>query len=257
MTKNKIPIGLQLFSVRGECSKNLPATLKEINQMGYVGVEPWGYGGESLEWMGYSCTELRQILDDNGLTCCGIHLSTQALLGDNLTRTIEFNQTLGNRFLIVAGDQSRMSSMDTIRELGVILDQAADQLADEEMFAGYHAHGFDFEKVSGETAWNHLFSLTKPEVIMQLDTRNCAGGGGDPVAVLEAFPHRARSVHLGEYGNPANSIIGSGEGDWEKIFHLCENNQNTEWYVVEQGGPDGFGFEIPRQCLDALREMGK
>ncbi|MAJ73935.1 hypothetical protein CMK13_13080 [Candidatus Poribacteria bacterium] len=62
---------------------------------------------------------------------------------------------------------------------------------------------------------------------------------------------------MGEYGNPENSIIGSGEGEWEKIFHLCENNQNTEWYVVEQGGPDGLGFEIPRQCLDALREMGK
>ena len=56
MTKNKIPIGLQLFSVRGECTKNLPATLKEINQIGYVAVEPWGYGGESLEWMGYSFT---------------------------------------------------------------------------------------------------------------------------------------------------------------------------------------------------------
>ena len=145
--------------------------------------------------------------------------------------------------------------MDTIRELGVILDQATDQLANEGMFTGYHAHGFDFQKVSGETAWNHLFSLTKPEVIMQLDTRNCAGGGEDPVAVLEAFPHRVRSLHLGEYGNPENSIIGSGEGEWEKIFHLCENNQNTEWYVVEQGGPDGWGLKY-LDNVNALREMG-
>ncbi len=50
----KIPIGLQLFSVRGECSKDLPATIKAVSDIGYVGVEPWGYGGDKLEWMGWS-----------------------------------------------------------------------------------------------------------------------------------------------------------------------------------------------------------
>ncbi len=257
MTKNKIPIGIQLFSVRGECKKNLPATLQAVSEIGYVAVEPWGYSGENLDWMGYSSDQLRQILDDNGLTCCGIHLSTSALLGDNLNRTIEFNQTLGNRFLIIAGDKNRMSNIETIRELGGILDQATDKIAADGMFTGYHAHGFDFDIVSGETAWNHLFSLTRPEVIMQLDTGNCASGGGNPVAILENFPQRARSVHLREYGEPANAIIGNGECDWKQIFDLCENNQNTEWYVVEQGSSDGVGFDIPKKCLDALREMGQ
>ena len=56
----KIPIGLQLFSVRGECSKDLPATLEAVAGLGYVAVEPWGYGGESLEWMGFGATDLRK-----------------------------------------------------------------------------------------------------------------------------------------------------------------------------------------------------
>ena len=30
-----IPIGLQLFSVRGECVKDLPATLKAVADIGY------------------------------------------------------------------------------------------------------------------------------------------------------------------------------------------------------------------------------
>ena len=255
--QSKIPIGIQLFSVRGECQKDLPATLEAVSRIGYVGVEPWGYNGESIDWMGYSAVELRQMLDDNGLACCGIHLRTEALLGDNLGRTIELNQTLGNRFLVVAADKGRMSSVASIMELAQILDQVAAKLADRAMFTGYHAHGFDFDDIEGETAWNRLFSNTQPEVIMQLDTGNCAAGGGDPVAVLEKFPQRARSVHLREYGQPADAIIGDGSGDWERVFELCENSQNTEWYVVEQGSADGLGFEIPQQCLEALKGMGK
>ena len=86
----KIPIGLQLYSVRGEVSKDLPATLKSVAGLGYVGVEPWGYGGDKLEWMGHAPKDIRRMLDDNGLKCCGIHLATGALLGDNMNRTILF-----------------------------------------------------------------------------------------------------------------------------------------------------------------------
>jgi sugar phosphate isomerase/epimerase len=253
----RIPIALQLFSVRGECNKDLPATLKAAAEVGYEGVEPWGYGGESLEWMGHPARDIRAMLDDNGLTCCGIHLQTGALLGDNLPRTVELNQTLGNRFLIIAADKGRMSSVDTIQELAGILNDTAETLKPEEMFAGYHAHGFDFELVEGETAWDRLFSQTRPDVIMQMDIGNCAGGGGDPIAILRKFPGRARSVHLKDYGGPPGSVIGEGQADWGEIFRLCDTTHATEWYVVEEGSQDGSGFEIPKRSLEALRKMGK
>jgi sugar phosphate isomerase/epimerase len=253
----KIPIGLQLYSVRGECQKDLPAALKAAADTGYEAVEPWGYGGDSLEWMGCSAQEIRRILDDNGLKCCGIHLQTGALLGDNLSRTIELNRVLGNRFLIIAADKDRMSSVDTIIELAGILDEVAEKLKPEGMFTGYHAHGFDFEQVEGRTAWDRLFSNTREDVIMQMDIGNCAGGGGDPIAILRKFPGRARSVHLKDHGGPPGSVIGEGEADWETIFRLCETEHNTEWYVVEEGGPDGLGFDVPKRSLEALRRMGK
>ncbi len=253
----KIPIGLQLFSVRGECSKDLPATLKAVSDIGYVGVEPWGYGGDKLEWLGWNVKDIRKMLDDNGLKCCGIHLSTDALLGDNLSRTIELNQELGNRFLIIAADSKRMSAINTIMELADILNNVAEKLKPLNMFTGYHAHGFDFAKIDGKFAWDILFSNTKPEVIMQMDIGNCASGGGDPIAELRQFPGRAKSVHLKDYGGPPNSVIGEGVADWEEIFRLCETVHNTEWYVVEEGSHDGLGFEIPARSLKALKEMGK
>ena len=45
--------------------------------------------------------------------------------------------------------------------------------------------------------------------------------------------------------------------DWPEVFRLCETEQNTEWYVVEEGGPDGFGFDVCRRSLAALHKMGK
>lgn len=253
----KVPIGLQLYSVRGEVAKDVKGTLERVAEIGYVAAEPWGYSGDKLEWMGLTPTELRAAYDGVGLRCCGMHLTTGALLGDNLARTVEMNQTLGNRFLIVAADKERMSSMAGIEDLARILNDASDMLAEHGMFCGYHAHGFDFAIVEGDTAWNHLFRRTNQSVIMQMDVGNCASGGGDPYAPLREFVGRARTVHLKEWGAPGNPVPGEGAADWPEIFRLCETLHNTEWYVVEQEDPGGLGFHVPARALAALRGMGK
>ena len=252
-----IPIGLQLFSVRGEVQKDLGATLKAVAGLGYVAAEPWGYNGEKLEWMGHSPRTIRSMYDDNGLVCCGIHLATGALVGDNLARTVEFNYILGNRCLIIAADKQRISSIEGVKELAGILNNAAEKVANKGQFVGYHAHAFDFTNLDGQTAWDLLFSSTRKEVIMQMDVGNCASGGGDPIAMLRKFPNRARSMHLKDYGGPPDSVIGEGKADWKTIFDLIEKNQNTEWYVVEEGGREGLGYDICAKSLAALRKMGK
>src|SRR5438094_6516248 len=91
-----IPIGLQLYSVREDAAKDLPGVLKAVAKMGYEGVEFAGYYGHSAQ-------DVRKMLDDNGLKCCGGHLGLDTLLGDALPATIEYQQTLGNKFLIVPG----------------------------------------------------------------------------------------------------------------------------------------------------------
>ncbi|MBD3184734.1 TIM barrel protein, partial [Candidatus Poribacteria bacterium] len=218
---------------------------------------PWGYGGDKLEWMGHKPKDIRKMMEDNGLKCCGMHLSTGALLGDNLSRTIEMNQILGNNFLIIAADSQRMSSIDTIMELAGILNDVSEKLKPMDMFTGYHAHGFDFKMVDGELAWDRLFSNTNKNVIMQMDIGNCASGGGDPIAELKQFPGRARSVHLKDFGGGPDSVIGEGEADWDVIFQLCEELHNTEWYVVEEGGKDGLGFDVCKRSLESLKKMDK
>ena len=252
-----VPIGLQLFAVRGEVQKDLAATLQSVAELGYVAAEPWGYGGEELEWMGHKPEEIRKMYDDSGLTCCGFHLATDALLGDNLERTIEMNEILGNKYLIIAADKQRTSELETTLELAEILNTVAAKLEPLGMVTGYHAHPFDFGYFGDETAWEILFSNTREDVVMQFDIGNCANGDGDPIKMLRKFPGRAKSLHLKDYGGEPGSVLGEGKADWETVFELAETLHHPEWYVVEEGGDEGLGFDVPMRSLQALKAMGK
>jgi len=249
---NPIPIGFQLYTVRGEFSRNVPQTLKTLGQLGYKAVEFWGYGATPNVYQQYSASELRKLLDEKDLKCCGMHLELKALAKDNLQRTIENNQALGSQYLNVAAAKEKMGSEDTIAELAAFLNDAAAQCRPHKMTVGYHAHPFDFAKVNGRFAWEILFGRTQPEVNMQIDVGNCLAGGGDPIAMLKEFPGRTRTIHMKEHQER------TFESDFYKeIFRLCETSSGTKWYIVEMGGPEGNGYDVPRQALEKLRRLGK
>ena len=247
-----IPIGFQLYTVRGEFASNVPETLKTLAGIGYKAVEFWGYGGTANVYQHYSASDLRKLLDDNDLKCCGIHLELKALAGDNLKRTIENNKVLGNEYLNVAAAQDKMGSEQTITELAQLLNQASAQCRPHKMMVGYHAHPFDFAKVNGRFAWEILFSHTEPDINMQMDVGNCLSGNGDPIAMLKKFPRRTCTIHIKEHEDK------TFDSDFYKeVFHLCETSSGTKWYIVEMGGPAGNGFDVPRDALAKLHRLGK
>ncbi len=246
----KIPIGLQLYSVREQCAKDLPGVLAAVAKMGYAGVEYAGYYGRDAK-------ELRKLMDDNGLVCCGTHTALSTLLGDNLKGTVEFNKILGNKYLIVPSmPKERAASKETWLETAKLFNELAEKVKADGMLVGYHAHGGDFKKIGDETPWDIFFGATNKEVVMQLDIGNCLEGGGDPYAVLRKFPGRSTTIHLKEAGGPKTAVIGEGDVKWDEVFALCEKG-GTEWYIVEheRGGPDPLGDV--RRCLENLRKMGK
>src|SRR5881296_3403348 len=136
---NKIPFGLQLYSVRNECAKDLDGTLTAVAKMGYKAVEFAGYYGRDAK-------SLRKLLDDVGLKCCGTHISLDTLLGDNLPKTIEFNQTLGNQYLIVASLPVKYTkTLQGWREAADQFNAVADQVKPHGMTVGYHNHNVEFK----------------------------------------------------------------------------------------------------------------
>ncbi len=248
----RIPIGLQLYSIRGACEEDLPGTLAAVAKMGYEGVEFAGYHGRAAE-------ELRQMVDDVGLQVCGSHLDLEPLLGDELDRTIEFSRTLGNRFLIVPGlPGERTNSRAAWLETAGVFNEIAATLKPLGMYTGYHNHHTEFTPMDGEMPWDTFFGNTSPEVVMQIDLGNCLHGNADPVEFLERYPGRALTVHLKERSATNDkALIGEGDVRWEDVFRLCEADGKTEWYIVEQESYAHPPLECVDRCLKALREMGK
>ncbi|HMA54868.1 MAG TPA: sugar phosphate isomerase/epimerase family protein [Acidobacteriota bacterium] len=247
--KKKIPVGVQLYSVREQAAKGLPAVLEAIGKMGYKGVEFAGYYGWDSK-----PKELRRLLDGSGLKCCGTHTALETITGDNLKATAELHAVLGNTFLIVPSLD--VEGVEGWVDMAKRFNEIAQKAKSLGMRIGYHAHAGDLRKLGASTSWEIFFDNTSPDVIMQLDTGNCMQGQGDPVAILKKYPGRSTTVHLKEFGGPANAVIGQGVMPWAQVFEACETTAGTEWYIVEhETGPDPIGNI--KGCLDGLRKMGR
>jgi sugar phosphate isomerase/epimerase len=246
----RAPIGLQLYSVREDCKRDLPGTIAAVAKMGYQGVEFAGYYDRSAK-------ELRKMLDDNGLVCCGTHTGLDTLLGDNLRPTIEFNKILGNKYLIVPGlpgkyQSSHQAWLDTAK----LFNELAAKVKPQGMLVGYHNHSAEFTAMDGELPWDTFYGNTSKDVIMQLDVGNAIYGGVDPLPYIYRYPERAVTVHVKEFSKKnKKAIVGEGDVNWKAFFALCKAVGGTEWYIVEQESYAYPPLECVGRCLRNLRKM--
>ncbi len=243
----KIPIGLQLYSVRKDCEKDLPKVLETVAKIGYKGVEFAGYYGRKA-------TELRKMLDDNGLVCCGTHTPLDTIKPENLEATIEFNKTIGNKNLIVPYMDPK--TKEGWLEMVELFNKQAEKVKPAGMRVGYHAHAHDFQKLDGVSCWDIFFGGTHDDVVMQLDTSNCMDGGANPVEVLKKYNKRAVTIHIKEWGGKSDAVIGEGKVDFPAVFDICEHNGVTEWYVLEHEREED-AIENVRRSFEALKKLGK
>ena len=249
---NKIPFGLQLYSVRNECAKDLDATVTAVAKMGYKAVEFAGYYTRDAK-------SLRKLLDDVGLKCCGTHIGLDTLLGDNLPKTVEFNQTLGNKFLIVPSLPGKYTqTRQGWQEAADVFSELADNVKSHGMKIGYHNHSVEFKPLDGEVPWDTFFNRAKKEVVIQFDTGNGVAAGGDPVVYLKKHPGRVASVHVKPWSKAKrNALIGDDELPWKEIFNICETTAGVEWYIIEYESDAHPPLVSVEKTLEVMRRWGK
>jgi sugar phosphate isomerase/epimerase len=248
--KGGIPVGLQLWTVRDECKKDFPGTIAKVAKMGYNGVEFAGF-------YNYSAKDVRKMLDNNGLLCCGSHTAYDLLSTEKLAATMEYNRVIGNKFIIVPLlDRTKLKTKAEWLEKAKTFNEFADKTRLEGVHIGYHAHAGDFAKIDDETPWDILFGNTNKEVCMQLDTGNCMQGKGDPVAILKKFPGRSLTIHLKEYSaTNKKAIIGEGDVKWKEVFEVCESTGGTQWYIIEEESGAYPPLESAEQSLKNFKKI--
>lgn len=248
----KIPFGLQLYSVRNECAKDLVGTVTAVAKMGYKAVEFAGYHGRDAK-------TLRKLLDDVGLKCCGTHTGLDTLLGDNLPKTVEFNKTLGNQWLVVPSLSGKYTkSRQGWEEAADLFSELADKVKPDGMRVGYHNHSIEFKPIDGQVPWDIFFNRAKKEVAIQFDTGNGVDAGGDPVMYLKKHPGRTASIHVKPHSKAKpNALIGEDELPWKEIFRICETTAGVQWYIIEYESDAYPPLVSVQKTLEVMRRWGK
>jgi len=245
-----LQVGLQLYSVRADCAKDLPGVLKAVARMGYTGVEFAGYYGRSAE-------SLRQMLDEDKLKCYGTHLDLNALLGDNFEPTVKFCQTLGCKFLVVPWlPEERRNSKQAILDTARLFNEIAKKLEPYGMTLAWHNEDYEFQKVDGATIWDTFFANTDSRVAIQFDTGNALAAGEQAAPYLLKYPKRVLSVHLKDHSttNP-NALLGEGDERWKEVLPILKKKTATRWFIIEQESYSAPPLECVEKCLHNFAGM--
>ncbi|HST10088.1 MAG TPA: sugar phosphate isomerase/epimerase [Terriglobales bacterium] len=246
----KLPVGLELYSVREELKKDPEGTVRAVGEMGYQCVE---FYAPYFERTDAQNKDMRKLLDNLGVRCFSTHNDLEYLNPDKIERTRDLNLTLGSKYVIVASADPKPGP-DGWLPVADALNAAAEKLEPSGLKVGYHNHEPEFRTVNGKRPAEFLAQHTKPSVVLQLDIGTCIASGGDPVAWIRSQPGRIKSMHCKDWSPDKGYkvLFGEGVADWKNIFAAAESN-GLEYYLLEQEGSRYSEIETAQRCLQTFR----
>lgn len=254
----KIPVALEMFSVRNTLAKDFIGTLEAVKSYGYEAVEFAGVYPHDAKF-------IADALKSTDLYCCSWHVGYDLLLGsdEKLKETIEYHQTAGNNYLIVPWiPEDWINTLDAVKATGEKFNKLSETLKQYGMYTGYHNHNSEFKKLDGSdlTTWSALREYTNNDFVMQLDTGNALSGDADVNGELLKAAGRSQIVHLKPYSkkNGFATMIGNEDDDidYKTILTFCKEKGGTHMYVIEYESEELYtdmdGVKIAIERLKSL-----
>jgi sugar phosphate isomerase/epimerase len=254
-----VPVGIELYSVRGDLTKDLMATVRTVAAQGYKVVE---FYAPYMQWTVDYARDVRKLMNDLGIECRSTHNPAESF-GASMAKAIEINQVLGSKTIVLASPLGRPQSAADWGTMAATLTKAHTEFQKEGLRAGYHNHGFEWKAPEGttQTPLQILAAGTPPSFTMQFDVGTCVATGADPVAWIKANPGRIRSVHCKDWGAGQGTdrgyrvLFGEGDSPWKAIFEAAEAVGGVEYYLIEQEGSRYSEIETAQRCIDTWKKL--
>jgi len=227
---SKIPVGLQLYTLRDLMKDDFTGTLKQVAALGYQFVEFAGYGGLPAK-------ELKKTLDDLGLQAVSSHVGLP-LLENELEQQIEYGLEIGLKYLVcpytppekLPDEPFFNQLMEKFRKIGEACRQNGLTFA-------YHNHAFEFQKSGGQYLLDRIYESVDSSLMQaELDLYWVKKGGLDPREYLLSYKGRCPLIHLKDMADDENGSfaeVGYGVIDFPSIFAVSEE-VGVQYYIVEQ-----------------------
>jgi sugar phosphate isomerase/epimerase len=245
----KIPLGIQLWTVKAEAEKDLEGTLRKLYALGFREIEFAGFYGKSA-------ADIGKLLKTIGLTPVSMHAGADDIAAKG-EQIIADAKTLGLRFIICSSPMTDASKaklewtkkMDALdpgdwKMNAALFDKFGMQVKTAGMQFGYHNHHVEFKKFGEHTAFDTLFASTDPELVkIELDVGWAVAASQDPVAILNKYKGRVVALHIKDIGkldpdpHKATTVaVGEGTIDWKKVIGTAHAN-GVKHYFYEQEAP--------------------
>ncbi len=251
----KIPVGLEMYSVRDQLKEDPHGTVRAVAAMGYDGVE---FFAPYFDWTADDAKQMRKVLDDAGIKCFSTHNGPKSFTPDGLEHASELNQILGSKFIVMAS-AGKVEGLDGWKKVAETLSQAAEKIHPAGLRTGYHNHQAEFKMTGAERPMDVLAANTGKNVMLQLDVGTCIEAGSDPVEWIDKHPGRIESLHCKDWSpdkSKAYSVLfGEGVAPWPKLFKAAEHKGGVEYYLIEQEGSRFPELETAKRCLESFKKM--
>ncbi len=267
--KRKGIIGVQLYSVRDEMTKDPLGSLTQVAKMGYKYVEHANY--INRKFYGYTPVEFKKVLDGLGLNMISGHTvmgrqhwdETKKDFSDSWKYTIEDAAVLQQRYVVSPSmDNSMRKTYDDFKHYMEIFNKCGELCKKQGMKFGYHNHDFEFsEKLNNEKLFDIMMKSMDPDlVVVQLDMGNLYNGGAIALDVVKQYPGRFENIHVkdeipasGGGEKYESTIIGKGIVNAREVLDLARKIGGTEVYIIEQ---ESYQGKTPMACIEEdLRVM--
>ena len=267
--KNGI-VGLQLYSVRDDMSKDPLGSLTKVAKMGYKYVEHASY--VNRKFYGYTPAEFRKVLDNLGLNMISGHTvmgrqhwdATKKDFSDSWKQTVDDAAILGQKWVISPSmDAGMRKTYDDFKGYMDVFNKCGELCKKQGMKFGYHNHDFEFsEKLNNEKLFDIIMRSIDPNLVaMQLDIGNLYNGGAIALDIVNQYPGRFEIIHVKDEipstgGNEkyVSTILGEGIVNARQMVDLATRIGGTTCYIIEQ---EAYQNKTPMESVSADLEIMK
>ena len=255
----KGPLGLQLYSLRDEFKKDVPATLATVNKLGFRTVELAGTYGKSSE-------EFNALLATNHLKAIAGHFGFDRFR-DDPEGVAKEAKALGLEWAGTAWAKPKGEvNEEWARETAKVFNRAGEVLSKHGIKFYYHNHGYEFVPYMDGTLLDLLMKETKPGLVyFEMDVMWTVFPGQDPTKLMEKHAGRWALMHIKDLkkGVPTGSlsggtdnkngvVIGTGQTDWPSLLKASQK-AGVKHYFIEDESPTVLE-QIP-QSLKYLEQI--
>ena len=251
-------LGAQLYTVRQDAARDLPAVLEAVRKIGYTEVETY------WDIYGRPPAELRRMINDHGLTAPSGHFDY-----GGLDSKIDYAKSLGVQYVICPIlPESMWLTLDGYKRAADQFNLWGETIHQGGMQFGFHNHNYEFRRFGDITGFETMMSRCDPKLVcIEMDCYWITQAGRDPLQMFRQYGNRIKLLHLKDRkpGFPTSQMkdaaaehfteVGAGTIHWQEILAEAEKN-GVKHLFVERDSGDLPAMESLRISYQNLQKIG-